>query len=140
MASYLTGDSGSFTYSAGETITVANFGRWHARLGRKMFITTPFGYLADRYTPGRLEGTVEVTGWHAPDATPPPVPQAASGTVGTLVLFIQTATVALKYTFKVRMVDLSIGANAIDGSPTQVTYRFVVSADATSDTITPATA
>lgn len=131
MAVYVTGDSGSFTFTSAESLIVADFGEWSATIDRKVYNTTPFGYLTTRVTLGRIEINGQFTGFF--DGTnKPPVP-ANGSTSGTLTLKLNGSTT---YTCKARIFALNTGANSVSGEPVRQTYQFVGSADSSSDTIT----
>jgi hypothetical protein len=132
MAVYLTGESGSFTFSGAESLLVADFGEWNATIDRKVFPSTPFGYLTDRVTLGRITVSGSFTGFF--DGTKPPIP-ANGATSGTLTLYLKTTSTSVSYVFKARIFALSTGANSVSGEPTRQTYQFVGSADSASDTI-----
>ena len=131
MAVYVTGEAGSFTFTNAESLVVADFGRWNARLDRRVYPSTPFGYLTSRVTLGRLDADGSFDGFF--DGTnKPPIP--ANGSVsGTLTLKLNSST---SYTFKARIYSLATGANSVTGEPIKQTYGFVSSADSSSDTIT----
>ena len=131
MAVYVTGESGSFTFTSAESLVVADFGEWQAQIDRKVYPSTPFGYLTDRVTLGRITINGQFTGFF--DGTnKPPIP--ANGTTsGTLTLKLNSGT---SYTCKARIFSLTTGANSVSGEPVRQTYQFVGSADSSSDTIT----
>ena len=131
MAVYVTGEAGSFTFSSAESLVVADFGEWQAQIDRKVYPSTPFGYLTDRVTLGRQTISGQFTGFF--DGTnKPPVP--ANGTTsGTLTLKLNTGTT---YVCKARIFSLTTGANSVSGEPIRQTYQFIGSADSSSDTIT----
>jgi hypothetical protein len=131
MASYVTGDSGSFTFSGGESLVVADFGRWQAQIERKVFPTTPFGSLMERVTLGRLSVRGSFTGFFA-GSTTPPIP-ANGSSPGTLTLLL---TSGKSYSFAARIFTLETGANSITGEPSTQTYGFISCSNATTDTIT----
>lgn len=133
MSVYITGESGSFTFSGAETLQVADFGEWNATFDRKVYPSTPFGYLTDRVTLGRLTASGSFTAFF--DGTKPPIP-ANGSTSGTLTLYLKTSATAVNYVFKARVFALATGANSISGEPVRQTYQFVGSADSSSDTIT----
>lgn len=130
MANYVTGDSGSFTFTSAETLVVADFGDWNAEIERPVFRTTPFGYLTERVTLGRLTARGTIMGFF--DGTnKPPIP--ANGSVsGTLTLKLNGS---VQYAFKARLTSLSTGANSVSGEPVRQVYQFIGSADSASDTI-----
>lgn len=126
---YLTGDSGSFTYSGADSPVVADFGVWSATINRAEFNTTPFGFLTPKRTMGRLDARGQILGWV--DSTKAPVP-ANGATPGTLVL---KHNGSIAYTFKAVLTRLNTGANSISGEPIQTVYEFVSSASASTDNI-----
>ena len=129
MGNYVTGDSGSFTFSGAEGIVVADFGAWNATFDRNVYPTTPFQYQTGRVTLSRLNVRGSILQWI--DATKPPLP--ANGSVsGTLTLRVNGS---IAYTFKARLFNLSMTGNANTGEPFAPQYQFVSSADSASDTI-----
>jgi hypothetical protein len=131
MAVYVTGEAGSFTFASAESLVVADFGEWQAQIDRKVYPSTPFGYLTDRVTLGRQTISGQFTGFF--DGTnKPPIP-ANGSTSGTLTLKLNTGT---SYVCKARIFSLTTGANSVSGEPIRQTYQFVGSADSSSDTIT----
>ncbi len=130
MAVFITGESGSFTFTSAETLVVAEFGEWNATIDRKVYPTTPFGYLTTRVTLGRPEIQGSFMGFFN-GTDKPPIP--ANGSVsGTLTLKLNTGTT---YVCKARIFALSTGSNSISGEPIRIAYQFVGSADSASDTI-----
>lgn len=129
MGNYVTGESGSFTFTGAEGIVVADFGAWNATFSRDVFPTTPFQYQTGRVSLGRLNARGSILQWV--DAVKPPLP--ANGAVsGTMTLKINAS---LSYTFKARLFNLSMTGNANTGEPFAPQYQFVSSADSASDTI-----
>lgn len=131
MAQYVTGDAGSFTFTSGETLVVADFGSWTATIDRPVYPTTPFNYLTDRVTLGRIKADGELTGWFN-GTDKPPIP-ANGSTSGTLTLKLNSGT---SYAFKARLFALGTGAESVQGRPIEQRYRFISSADSAADTIT----
>ena len=132
MAAYLTGESGSFTFSGAESLQVAEFGEWNATIDRKVYPSTPFGYLSDRVTLGRISASGSFTAFF--DGTKPPIP-ANGSTPGTLTLYLKTTSTSASYVFKARIFALGTGANSVSGEPIRQTYQFVSCADSTTDTV-----
>ena len=130
MAVYITGEAGSFTFTSAETLIVADFGEWNATIDRKVYPSTPFGYLTDRVTLGRPTISGSFTGFFN-GTDKPPIP-ANGSTSGTLTLKLNTGT---SYVCKARIYALGTGANSVSGEPIRQSYQFVGSADSSSDTI-----
>lgn len=131
MATFLTGDSGSITYDGADAPVVADFGRWEATITRKVFPTTPFGYVMEKVTVGRLSIRGTILGWMA--GTTPPILSAESVTTGTISLFLSGTP--KKYVFKGRLIALNTGANSMTGEPETIGYQFVGNATTSSETI-----
>ena len=128
MGNYVTGDSGSFTFTGAEGIVVADFGVWQGNFDRKVYPTTPFLYQTGRVTLGRLDARGQILQWV--DGVAPPFP--ANGSVsGQMTLNINGS---LGYTFKARLYNLGMTSNSNNGDPVAPQYQFISSTGAITGT------
>lgn len=130
----LTGDSGSITYTGGQTLVVADFGAWDLNSDRPVHEYTPFQWIMTKLAVGQVRGTGTLEAACDTGSATPPIP---SGTSGTLTLYTKYNT--KYYQGPAILHGLGLGVSSRGGAPVTV-YRYVFSFSATTstDTITPA--
>lgn len=139
MALNLRGDQGVVVFTGTPAVanppTTFDVDSWEVTISRRVNQHRPFGYSLPKVTLGGLEarGRFHIV---TIDAAAPGIPDASTGTNGSLVLGIKDTT--RKYTFDAQIFSLSIGANSSSNSVTDGWYEFIASADASGDTIVPA--
>lgn len=126
----ITGDSGSITYTGGQTLIVADFGAWELQEDRPVHEYTKFSYNMVSLAVGQVRGTGTLEAAFDTGSTTPPVP---NGTSGTLSLFINGTK---KYYGPAILHGLEMGVASRGGAPISVyRYRFSFSSSTSSDTI-----
>lgn len=118
---WLTGTDAAFTFG-GQSLTVANFGRWSMEVAKAEASYTPFGYAMEKIAlgPVRCRGTLAL----AVDggAATPVIP---NGTEGSLVLTIEGGGSPTQYyTVNAVLTSVQIGASMTPFDITQAAYEF----------------
>lgn len=118
MATTITGDQGSFTYTGSDTLVPANFGRWTMIINRTTSTYAVFGgsLLLSGVGQGVIRGVLNQ--FHDDDSATPPIPSGASG---TLTLLAKTGQ---SWSFPARLNSMTSGAEA-SGPIQEVTYEFI---------------
>ena len=129
---WLSGNEAAFTFG-GQTLVVANFGRWRMQVEKSEASFTPFGYAMEKVALGpiRCRGTLALAVDGA-EATPP-IP---NGTAGSLVLTIEGgASPTQYYTVNAVLTSLGIGASMTPFDITQAAYEFRGTAASSTSTV-----
>lgn len=118
MATVITGDQGSFTYSGSDTLVTANFGRWTMNVNRTTSTYAAFG--GSLFLSGVGQGVIRgvLNQFHDDDSATPPIPSGASG---TLTLIAKTGQA---WSFAARLTSMTTGAEA-SGPIQEVSYEFI---------------
>lgn len=140
---FIQGREATFSYSSGPetgaTIVTTKFNMVVYEISRRIWPTTPPGYLMQRYTPGILNVIGRIGMWYDSGDATFPVPggvAAPSSTVGTIVI---TTVSGHTYTFKATLTKLAGHISTDDGGPPQTfMYDFISNAQSASDSITVA--
>lgn len=143
---FVIGREAAFSYTGGPegTLVTTKFNRVVFRLTRKMFPTTPPGYLMERFTPGITTVVGALGLWYDSSDASFPFPGSAVGAVGapsatptgTLVITLVTGKTI---TFKASLTELSGSISTEEGGPPQTfQYSFISNAQATTDQVVTA--
>lgn len=129
---WLSGTDAAFTFG-GQTLVVANFGRWRMQVEKSEASFTPFGYAMEKVAlgPVRCRGVLAMA-VDSGEATPP-IP---NGTAGELKLTIEGGgSPSQYYTVNAVLTSIQIGASMTPFDITQAAYEFRGTASSSTSTV-----